>query len=341
MNDRQQTTVAGRRTADGRRQTTGNHLLPTTYYLLPTTFFLLALLTSCSGIGNGTLFNSPTDITLPEFRIGTQGVIATIAEGAPPAEVFENSESTMLIIMQNAGAEDANNGLFTISSNPGIFYFIRPEHTSDTFSLTGKTNTNPIGEELRFTIRAEARSLFPSIAQTREDIALHWCYQYKTQASAGVCVDTQKLSQRVAQKVCQEGTTTLSGGQGGPLSVESIALNTDVSTDDATFVTPRLTITFANVGGGDITLPQDAYSYCRGARVSTKDQARVRVFLSEEALDCASDTITFKNNKATLRCTHPEGIEKLKGTFIGSFRADIEYGYHQTISRTVVVKKDE
>ena len=125
------------------------------------------------------------------WRTGSMGLNMRFLPDLPPPRVYDDSELTVVLEVNNAGA--------TLYNSLGSIQFV-------TFQATPT--------------KLSARSI-PFIPVTLLATA---CYNYQTIATENVCVDLDPFSPNVRDKVCQS-TAVSSGTQGAPIAVTSVQID--------------------------------------------------------------------------------------------------------------------
>jgi hypothetical protein len=167
------------------------------------------------------------------IRSGTDGLVMTFVKGAPPDQVYSTEGLTLMLNLQNKGAESIQDARFYIGGiDPNIISF-----GSDTglfagagFSLSefgianlpGKSELMGEFGESVITFNSAAASLPEGIDIYEPDIIVTTCYKYRTIASPSVCVDPNPFGAYTAAKVCKPLSVTEAGGQGGPIVVTRV-----------------------------------------------------------------------------------------------------------------------
>ena len=291
------------------------------------------VLSGCGMLGGG---SGLAPIVTPELRTGAQGVAAEFLQASPPDVLFDDADVLVRFSLHNRGAAQVNRASYVLEANPGAF-LVLDERAQGSFAIGGKQSTDPLGEKLFFEVGARTLAMPGNLETILEQLVLHTCYPYSTIASATVCVDTSVGSVREGAKVCTEGMVSLGGGQGGPVSLSAVNLQS-VPLDEFR-VRPQVELTFHNSGGGEVMLSQESDALCSGRLAESSNKARVRVFLSEVPMQCSSGELVFREGAAKIQCTLEEGIETIQGTFYSIVRAEVDYGYHQVERKSVRITR--
>ncbi|MBI2576854.1 hypothetical protein HYV84_06565 [Candidatus Woesearchaeota archaeon] len=232
------------------------------------------------------------------------------------------------------------------------------------FSLKGKDLEDSQGEKqvITFNMYSKPLSTLDPQTEVRETpIIITACYKYRTSASADICVDTDVFGFKEKQKGCEVKPIELKD-QGAPLAVTKIDPQMNPEKDDPGFTRPMFVITVENKGKGEAI--QGNLGTIEGACSSTPvgykqwNRVDVQAFVldrngKKEQLNCnlAEDNepkdrlnqlagvINLKGKEDRIRCQFKEKIGNDAGTFLTPLFIELDYGYTESISRTVKIKK--
>jgi len=325
------------------------------------TITTIAMLIIIAGCG-------PTSTNL-EINIheGTDGIEMNFIDRSPPDEAFEGERMPLTIEIRNKGAVDIENNKGLIVVGVEREYVSAPSEYFEnpiTFTLNGRSLYDPIGGMDRITVPLTVESLGPQVETITSVVAITSCYPYRTDATAQVCIDSDVYNERQQDKVCTPqtlsmGTVELEGqelprGQGGPIAVTRIEQKIQ-SHDSPDRIRPTYLIYIQNMGDG---LPIDIDSYenaCGGvtAMKRTLNVVKANVYISDKntntQLDCnpkldstssgLSGHLKLDNNEDFIRCELTGGVLKSLGTFTTPLIIDLEYGYTNTISKSILLRK--
>jgi hypothetical protein len=288
-----------------------------------------------------------------DVHTGTDGLVMQFEPMAPPSTAFEGDAIPITLKLMNKGAQDIQNGYYTISVEKA--YMTLEGQPTESFSVNGRTAYDPRGGELLIRKGAFVGYLDPMTETLSTSMTATACYGYKTTASANVCIDTDLFGQN-PQKVCSVSDVQFpANGQGGPVAITRIEPKMKQHPDDPNKIIPQFLVYIANRGNGQCIEPSKTNAACTGASISPEywNTAVVKVSLLDQQLDCrpkirpdytgAEGHIKFSRDASKedfIRCELAEGIEKVRGTYTSSLQADIEYGYTTTISSKLQIKKD-
>lgn len=321
---------------------------------------LLLLLTAC-GQQQGFLFNP---------HQGRDGITLEFLPDMPPLQVFEGPLYLGLKLSNKGAAEVKNEGYLSIAlekdyvgaSQDAIqadeqhVTFSSPEHAS--FSLVGKTKYDPIGEDTLVTMQLQTKKLDPQLETLTTSIIATVCYEYQTQATANVCIDTDPNNLHQTEKVCQMHDVSLSD-QGAPIAVTGIEQTALIGIGQ--YVRPQFIITVQNIGDGQPLKPGTAQEACSSGPFAAKplpnqpkkplNVVRLNEFLvggysyKNGQLECSPVTadgvyVVLENGQGTIKCTLKGGlIEQTAVSFQTNAYIELAYAYTTAISTQVEIRR--
>ncbi len=333
------------------------------------TFFVLILSTACTQSG------ASGNDRIVEFRNGLEGLTIEFLKNAPPQIVFERSAFPVYLRIRNKGAGDVTSGILSIGTeNDYITEIIydgddnRVTNRAEDlllFSVAGKSQLNPYGDEVVVSLNAKTGSLEPQSEQKLSTLTGTLCYRYKTIASASVCIDPDVSGLSRNRKVCNVNAVSFQAGQGGPIAVTKIEpqiLPSEVG------IKPQFIISIENKGKGHSLRPDEFGSACglnpvdrtsqtwnlALARVySTGSQGEVPLecspnidilnlkFSEEERKNYDKDTayIRFGRGQSFIRCNFKDIIPAGIDAYTSPLKIVIDYGYVQSIATNFVIQK--
>ncbi len=332
------------------------------------TLAILVFLIGCKGDKEG---YSPT-ITTKDIYEGKAALEMEFFENAPPEDIFEKSVLPIGLRLYNKGAFDIKRGFLSIGLekdymelNDGSLKSINDrvnfqdsEHI--TFDLKGKTIEHPEGEQEVITFTSSTKDLGKRDPQSQYHdswVSITSCYTYQTKAVETVCIDTdvfgfkRKAETPDGTRACEVKPITLSS-QGAPVAVTKIEGEMVPSKDNPSLLKPRFIITVRNIGSGEVIKENKVEDACSSKAITHEEWGNINIkaYLStleeENKLDCDIEegskddgTIILKKKEDTIRCIYEEGFSDEKGVFSSPLYLILDYGYTETISREVRVKK--
>lgn len=288
----------------------------------------LALLVGCTGSG------TQGDPNIIDSKSGTSGVQIAFAPESPPSTLYDDETYTLVLEVKNPGAypfddsDEVDVELYFTGFDPEV---ISLDQTSNIGVEGGRTVTNPQGG-IDFYEEDFDITLFDSVDSLNQKITATACYEYETQAPIQVCVDPNPT--RNADDSCTPGATGIGGGQGGPIAVTDVRQET--LKGKATF-----TIRLSNVGGGEVYKTDRVDECLNLGRTDSNVLEVLEVELGGESLDCQpEDEIRLLNGVGTLRC-QIDGLDEDSPAYETSLNVHVGYGYKDSVSKTVSVRRIE
>ncbi len=283
---------------------------------------ILLFLVACAG---------EAEIT-EDAHVGSSGVKAEYIR--PTEFVLPGERVGFLIEVSNDGTSESS-GAYTIASDPLVLQLQDP--TTGRFKLKGRTTFTPIGEKKVLSFKGRVSELAKREQTAEASVRFNMCYDYQTDATVSVCVDTRPEVDD--EKVCVPGPVSAGGGQGAPVGVELVEMKLLPGDIEGVFV-PRFTISVANLDQG-VVLAQGIRNPCQGKGTLKEDFGRVgvRATLSNVPLQCKP----FKFNAGApglnnVVCTLPEGVPD-QPAYLAHLTTTLTYGYFDTIVQSITVQK--
>lgn len=321
-----------------------------------------------------------------DIFVGIEGLTAEFAKSAPPPRVFENSKFPILLRVRNKGtygiASDGQTfGVLSIGREKDYITRLSLEKSSRTFqaiegeeaneiffSVDGKTQLNPKGDEIVVSLNAKTGKLEPQSEIKPSTITATLCYPYQTVLSTTVCIDPDPAGIRPGKKVCNVKESSYNNGQGAPISVTKIEPQ---MIPEGEFIKPQFLIFIENKGKGN-TVDIKSYDNVCGKNLDFDDPKRkeeikniwnvafLRAYASGEKdinqLICCPNIdgqcpeqetnvnkitgfVRFRDRKDFVRCTFKNGVGKNFDAYTSPLRIEIDYGYVQTVATNFIIQK--
>lgn len=288
--------------------------------ILCATIFFSLLLTGCFGGGSGIAFEQYT---------GTDGLVVSFKEVAPPEQVYENAPFPVAVEVQNRGAHNVtyDKMILTFNTDPvyiagGISPYDPAIHDADALAsdkfLDGRTLSYPEGESRLFSIPGRNSFFTKKILGQREaptvSLRADLCYAYRTTLSTEVCIDTNLYGQNLREQPCVAEDISFSNGQGAPIAITAVevkAIPVLAPAEDVEVIQPIFTITLGDVGQGYLigpdTLPFESACLLKGIQRSELNAVYFRAWLLGSELECKpGKIIRIEDGEATVTCTISE-----------------------------------
>jgi len=283
---------------------------------------VLSLYAGCSG---------QTTASISNYRTGSQALDMQWRTNNQNV-VYIGDELDLLLQLSNKGTADITNGeLFLSGYDPS--YLDLQIDPSPTFSLTGKSQYDPTGAFSDiYTIKAINVQGPKNIGQFQQSVLVSACYEYKTTATASVCIDSDPYNRITRQKACTMGTVSV-GGQGAPVvisSVEPIVGQKSI----------RFNIRLSNAGNGVVYNPQISPEQCaEGLSFENTDRVFVtKVTLGGKSLECSPQNPIWLNSGSaslTCECNGDGCIDSNVAAYQTLLEVELRYGYRNSLSTQV------
>lgn len=297
----------------------------------------IILISGCDRLSSITGGKKP--ISEVNVYTGTNALEIEFLKEYPPREVYEDQIFKASVFLKNDGASDITHGRLLIGIEEDYMELLYEYNQEIDLQLNGKSRQNPVGEEKieDFEIKAKAIGL-----QSEEHESLIYvtsCYDYITELSEPVCIDTDFYNLKAIEKACEVKDISLSS-QGAPVAITSIE-ETISPTEDGSVVIPKFTIYIQNKGKGEVIDSSKIDKVCSSEPLKSEDIniLGVGVYLSGIRLECRPDILKLRDRQEKIVCSLKEGINKEEPTFTTLLSVILEYGYTQTISKRVTIKK--
>ncbi|MEA2037889.1 MAG: hypothetical protein U9O94_10365 [Nanoarchaeota archaeon] len=325
-------------------------------------FVLLLFLVGCKAKGPA------TSETIKGIHSGKDGLNMEFFENTPRKEVFERSVFPVAVRLYNEGAYDVVNGFLTISLEKDYIELIkdsvkstlyeRPRLIDDShisLNLRGKSIEYPNGDQELISFNVKTKELSKDSQSEYHDslVAITSCYGYETNLVDTVCIDTDVFGFKQREKVCDSTKTITLRSQGAPVAVTKLESEMIPDEKNPNRIKPRFTITVKNLGKGEVVWKDKVRAACYSESIDYKEWNRidVRAYLStkEESnkLDCDiikeglkdDGILNLRKREDIIRCTYENGYDENEGTFTAPLYITLSYGYTDTISGSVKIKK--
>ncbi len=285
-----------------------------------------------------------------DYKTGTEGLAMSFVDGAPPDKMSISSKYVMGVEISNNGAYDVVDGILAFNLEEDYMMMEswgsaslqknELDKRKVSFNLAGKTAYNPNGEKGIVTLNVKTNSLEQQTETHTANVYATTCYNYRTEFSKTVCVDTDIINTRKVEKVCTVEDITLSGGQGGPVGVTAIKERMSPG-EEGQKTKPTFMITIENLGDGEVVATGKQADFCSGTKVQKEDfnVVKITAILGGTKLKCTKDTLTLYEKSAIANCELEEGITKTADTFSSPLTIILEYGYTKTISKSVEIRR--
>jgi hypothetical protein len=330
---------------------------------LSTYFGLCIVLLMLSMLLAGCSRGGPSQITLIEVHKGRGGLDMGYLDGMPPLTVFSSTDDTeslfpVAVQLTNKGATDITNGYVSFSLEKDYIEFelwnindadafqVGTSDENIAFSLLGRSQLNPVGEQNTIALTLRALALDPQSETHPTSVIMTACYAYETKAAAEICIDPELFSTKAINKVCTAKPVTLAGGQGSPIAVSKI--ETKMLPGPGGSVQPQFIIHVQNLGKGQATNKDSVAKACSSQPLDANDwniiglrDLRFSRFSSRRGdFICSQVPLRLHDGSGIIKCTlKPNLLRKDEGSFKTTLFVGLEYGYTQSVSKTVQLER--
>jgi len=303
----------------------------------------LLLITGCGKFKGG---GPSTTISASDIHKGSEGIKMEFINGAPPEEVNENVGFYVSVLLQNKGAFDIKDSYLLLGVEKD---YTESEGESKNYDLDGKSIQNPVGEQKVIDFKITSKEIDKQSEQHKTSLFLTTCYEYQTEAIEEVCIDPDFYSIVPIEKSCEVKDISLTD-QGAPVAVTKIEqkILQDIDKD---VIKPSFTIYINNKGNGEVIDKDKITDVCSSVGVDYKtwNTIYVEAFLYDKQLDCKPKKegeeskigyLRLKSKEDFVKCTDEDGIEKDRATYKTPLKIKLSYGYTETISKEIIIKKE-
>ncbi len=315
-------------------------------------FALVFIISGCIGLVPG----GDTKAASSLYK-GTKGIEMSFVNNAPPKRVFGDTPFNVIVRVENKGAYDVGfekeKGIFVITPESGYVDFksidesdgveYNGQEKSSSFSVRGRSLSNPVGEEIVVNSYLGAREL-SSLSNIHESsVFATACYPYQTKLSTTVCIDPDFYNLAGVEKACEVKDLLFLTGQGAPVAITKIEVKIAPAEDN--LVKPEFIVHVQNKGIGEV-VKKDSYMSACGARggkpneenkyfnviMINKDETKLS---NNVVLDCkqgGDQEIVLSGKEGVFRCETLEGIT-VDRAYLTPLSIVLDYGYTSTISK--------
>ncbi len=282
--------------------------------------FLFVLIVSCT----------PDVFSGNEFT-GSKGLNFYFDNNAPPAYVYEESSVPIRIFVENIGASDVVNGVYSLGIEE---QYVKVNEKTGTVFLKGKSLERPYGDQTQIIVEGKAKSV-GSQEGINSVLSFSLCYPYETKANIITCIDSNPSSKE--KKVCTVTPQSFNAGQAAPIGVTNIVPRMIIEKNG---VKPQYVISIKNMDKGEIISSDYVNYFCTGKSIPTEQQnvIEVEVTLSDEKLVCNKNKLKLKDGSDELFCELQRVIPSIEGSYNSPLTVKLSYGYAQTITRKVRIE---
>lgn len=282
-------------------------------------------------------------VTDADYKKGFDALSLKFIEKPALKEAYEDTQFSLNLLLENKGAHDIGDGIVKIAVEED--YLSLETSSFYDFSLNGKSITSTKGEQDLTTYSLNTKSIpDPESTTHTTHTYVTSCYNYQTDFSQDVCIDTDIYGLK-QDKPCTQKDITLGGGQGAPVAVTKIETTMFYHSQENQ-IEPRFTIYIENKGNGNVINKYKIEEICSSTATEEGDYNLIDITaeLFERTtpikLNCKPENpIKLKEKQRKVVCTYTEGINTDSGTYTTPLHINIDYGYTTTISKDITIKK--
>jgi hypothetical protein len=290
------------------------------------------------------LLNGPSArISEEQIHLGTEGLVINFIDNMPPDAVYDKENFPIGIKIENRGAYDVMDGNLILNLEKDV---LEPKNgIKKQIKIKGKSISNPYGNTDTFNFLVQAKDLSKETETITTKVIVTSCYKYQTVFSDTFCVDTDYYNLKKTTKACNAEDKEYGSGQGGPLAITQI--ESKMMSED-NILKPVFIIHARNEGVGGIISSSGVSDACSEKGISKEqinrldDNIKVNFASQGEDLKCKSSTsinLELNEEEIIIRCTLEEGINKDVEPYTSVLNIVIGYGYTETLSKEVEIKK--
>ena len=270
-----------------------------------------------------------------EVYKGKKGLEMDFVKDLPPNKIYSTNELNLLVELRNVGAYAVKPKILISGYDPDIITGIEAIQYPE--ELEGKKRFMPEGGYTTVQFDSNEIGLPEGTDSYKPKFVVTACYEYGTKANPVVCIDPSLYDVAVEERACEVRSVSMSGGQGAPIEVSSV--DVDTIGNKAHFK-----IHLSNVGGGRVV----EYIPCPNElEYKELNMVSYDVLMSSRGPDKCSPhedgdySVRLVNGKAIIYCTFTIPNENTNA-YSTPLEIELSYGYMQSISKDVeIIRIDE
>lgn len=289
----------------------------------------LLLITGCQGQQN-----QEEDTQDDVFVGGNQGLIAEFSQFGPTEDgrytIFESGSFPLRVRLKNKGEEKVDPGEAEVTIkgiNIDDFSGINSPNKENEEEIQPVSEFNEQGGEEIINFGSSVKYQRNVTGYYEPNILAQVDYEYQTQLLIPEVCFKRDLQTSTVCNVNEEKDYFASGA---PVTV------TNVEEEAAGQGIVRLLITIENVGGGEVTLPNEDFN------IRNNGQVGFSIKQEPTSWECRSAGSTQKarltENKATIRCTTQEKVNEDEA-FTSQVELNLDYKYRSLIQQNLRIKE--
>jgi len=311
------------------------------------TIFLLGGCSNLLSFGKGN--QKELAVTQESLRTGTDALVFSFNENSPPKQAYEGQNVPVAFTLSNKGASNIQNGKLILSYDDAFLQNLNEpwkeydESVSSSgnlvsFTMAGKSIDNPEGEIQVYSKNfMAAKSIGANRQSVDASIIATACYDYQTQKSIPICIDT--IPYQNINKPCKTSAVTLDS-EGAPLAITKV---TPTLVPKINGYELTVDIDLANKGKGQLYQKGQTESACGGNSVPqniiTEEEIELRLGSDEQNnFKCSPLPLKITGTDSSLRCTYNQ-IIPISQPYSTALFISIGYGYSSSISTQTKILK--
>ena len=279
-----------------------------------------------------------TSITDDEIYKGKVGLTFNFKDGMPPLVVHENDVFPVSFELKNEGAFDIKNGNLLLNIEKD-YLEIESGNEREDLEIYGRSRENPEAgiDVMNFFIKS--KKLGTEMETITSNILATTCYEYRTYFSENICIDTDYYEIKNIAKSCDAEDLSFGSGQGSPITITKVESR---MLEDNDKIKPMFVIYIRNQGLGEVISSDSVDDICSSKTVDYDaiNNIEIEAYLSGSLLECKPENPRLKDKEEIVRCTLEEGIGKDVQPYTTLLTVIIDYGYTETISKKIKIRKE-
>ena len=282
---------------------------------------------------------------------GTRGLTINFIRGIPPSQVYEGDQIDIGIELSNEGSYPITRGFYNLITENQYVSINNMGYEKDfigEYPMQGKTLFSQKGDKKQLSILANIGDV-ESFSGIDTNLVVQACYEYMTNLSTEVCIDTNQYDNSY-EKPCKVKTLTFSG-EGAPISITKVEprISTRINPLGEKIIIPQFILYIKKVQQGEVINPNKLEEICGNGYVNDKDFGRliVKGKLGNVPLKCEPGTEEkplllsqnygeeFQGN--TVRCLLDNEIQKKEGTYTSILNIQLYYGFSIKTSKKLTI----
>jgi hypothetical protein len=283
--------------------------------------------------------SGPTStITETDIHIGTEGLVMELNDNMPPDVVYSGDTFPVGVKLDNKGAYDIYRGILLLNVEKDLLE--SKQSPIKVLDIKGASFGNPKGDSETINFLLKSKDIGKEIETMTSNIILTTCYAYQTAFTDTICIDTDFYNLKNKVKACSAEDKTYGSGQGGPVSITKI--ESKMMQED-NFLKPVFLIYIMNEGNGGVISPEGVDLACSefGVRKNDINKIDVEAYLASEGkkLNCVNSNIKLAEGENMIRCVLEDGVDAKTEPYSTVLKVVLNYGYTETISKSIEIKK--